>query len=440
MTRFRNGAVALLLLGLPFLGADRVEAKPKHTRLQDVFKTSPTIVVAKILDRLPDQKTYTAQVEVLQVLKGKLRPGKHRVPFEDLPYLVADDSEQVIFLDEKGVWRFTASPTNGRKKVGEGLLHLGGCHEKEGHYVSPGVLTLEQLQAYLKGKALVYRFRGEVFFPRRGKVAWAASPFSLTGSYEVGRKEGKVRGLPDRQGFLAQPEVTLFSWGESDIHLKFTRPSARPLTLHGKVHGVDPKTGELLVRFAVTSPQLLTEKAFKEYLADPKKGDCYTTFNLVCAPTKEHPRGRVLKLTLGKWTADQWDSIQVDGWGARTLQPFSTSYATRSIQSGSLALGRFPGADALPRTVLEEGGCADGVFRMTIKVAAREFLTFAFDLGEPAKGEDAFSWAVQNRLLYALYSKAVEGWVVRHDGKTARTVARFKVAFDSMGFNSLERD
>jgi hypothetical protein len=77
---------------------------------------------------------------------------------------------------------------------------------------------------------------------------------------------------------------------------------------------------------------------------------------------------------------------------------------------------------------------------MTAPGAAGEFLTFAFDLGEPVKDERAFPWAVQNRLLHALHGKAVQGWVVRHDAKTARTVARFKVAFDSVGFNRMERD
>ena len=63
----------------------------------------------------------------------------------------------------------------------------------------------------------------------------------------------------------------------------------RPLSLVGKVDGVDPKTGEMLVRFAVRTPQVLTRKAFEDYLADPKIAGPFTSSSWLARPPRTAP-------------------------------------------------------------------------------------------------------------------------------------------------------
>ncbi len=179
---------------------------PMHTTFEDMVKNSPTIAVAKLLD-VPDREHHTTVLEIRQVLKGTLKPGKHKVSFADFPELGSQDREFVAFLDEKLIWRFVAEPLDSRQPLDKAVLAVKGFYDWNAHWVFPGLVTLAQLKSYIKDRSIVYRFRGPIYFPQLGKTEWKASSLSISGSYDVTNKKVTVEGLPQNERFPAQPEV-----------------------------------------------------------------------------------------------------------------------------------------------------------------------------------------------------------------------------------------
>ncbi|HUE14406.1 MAG TPA: hypothetical protein VMR25_09605 [Planctomycetaceae bacterium] len=141
-------------------------AKPEHTSFKDMMDQSETIVVAALAEPLKPGSS-TVQLNVLQVLKGSLKPGKREVILRDDPCREA--RQFVVFLDKQGVWRFMAVPVFG-KPVAIDVLEVRGFSRVEVHYVTPGLVTLTQLKTYLKDKSLRYVFRGDLYFPQSGST------------------------------------------------------------------------------------------------------------------------------------------------------------------------------------------------------------------------------------------------------------------------------
>jgi hypothetical protein len=422
---------ALLLCLSPFGTADAT-AKPKGITFAALIEKSPTIVVAK-LTALPNRDKHRATLAVQQVLRGDLKPGAHEVGFEDFPF-VAANQELVAFLDDQNVWRFAATPVAGARTVDRAVLKLRGFYDYNAYVVVPGVVTLGQLQAYLKGQALTYHFRGDLYFPQHGEADWKAGTITLTGSYEAVTENTTVTGLPKPQGFQPQPKVTVGWWGEPAIELDFTG-AGRPLHLRGGVHGLDEKTGALLVRFAVTRPEVVTEADFRAYLADPLKGSSFTTFHLNCTSLKDKTP-RTLKLTMGKWLGNSWDSLQLEGWDPKPLHILSMQYYGPDVHYG----GRFyqAGENPFPKAVDQELDRKDGVLRLAAKTASGESLILAFRLGGSFHVEGPFTWSFRTELLYNLYRRDAQGTVYTSDGVNVTPVARFTTAFGAVGFNRRE--
>jgi hypothetical protein len=176
-----------------------------HTTFADMMKNSTTIAVAKLLEA--PNRTGSTTLDITQVLKGTLKPGKHKISFEAFPDLETKDREFVVFLDEKLIWRFVASPLDSQQPVDKAVLAVRGFCDDNAHWVSPGLVTLEQLETYIKVGSLVYRFRGAIYFPQPGKTDWKASSLSISGTYDVTNKKVTVTGLPQLEGFPAPPEV-----------------------------------------------------------------------------------------------------------------------------------------------------------------------------------------------------------------------------------------
>jgi hypothetical protein len=346
------------------------------------------------------------------------------------PRAVPKDHEFIAFLDEKLVWRFIASPAGGGKKVDRAVLEVAGFCDTNAHTVSPGVVTLEQLTAYLAGRPLVYRFRGPVFFPQLGKVEWKPHSTTITGSYTAIKEEARVEGLPRLKGFPEQPRVFVHTQDGACLDLRYTESSDRPLTFLGKVDGLDDKTGEMLVRFVVSMPELLTKEAFEEYLGDPQKRGCFSTFKLTCRPTNERHLEQVLSLSFGVVTEDR-SIMQLKGWDREPLKILVMECHGRTLEYGAHSqLGEKP----LPKEVEEELGRKDRLLRMATRTKSGEYLLLVFD-GGPTIGEYPFSWTFQSYFVYTLYSRPIRGKVVLCDGAVFKAVASFTTEFDSVGFN-----
>jgi hypothetical protein len=434
----RTFALIGLLCGFSFLFLETAWAKPKHATFEEMIEKSATIVVAKFLGEQPDEKKHTVHLEVTHVLKGGLKPGKHDISFEDQPHIGAKGAEVVAFLDKDLVWRFVASQLNEEHKVDQGVLQISGFYDSNAYFVTPGLVTLDQLKLYLKEGSLIYRFRGEVCFPEPGKTGWKPGSLVLSGTYDVVNMKANVKGLPNLKGFPAQPEVYIHSLDDSNLNLTYAGFLNRELKLVGKVRGVDRKTGEMEVRFAVSAPEVMTQKAFEEYLDDIDKGTCYYRFKLTCVPAKDSTIPKVVFLTMGKWTDGRSDSTRLEGLGKIPVNVFESSYNGPNRRSGSIEVGG-PASGPLPKTMVDEGAKEDWVLRMCVKTETGDFLSFGFQVGEPNQDDNGFEWFPMNRHLYTLYRNPVKGTITLHDGKTARTVATFTTTLDSVGFNRIEK-
>ena len=185
-------------------------------------------------------------------------------------------------------------------------------------------------------------------------------------------------------------------------------------------------------RFAVSSPVVLTQKAFEDYLADANKSACYYKVKLTCVPTKDSTIPKVVFLMM-EGDANPW----LVGIGKAPLYPFEISYHSATWNHSSTKIGD-PDSRDMPKTIGERRFGEHHGFRMTVKTEAGDWLTVRFQIGEPTnKDDDAFS--SENYLLYPLYRNQVKGTITLHDGETARQVATFTTALDSVGYNRNEK-
>jgi hypothetical protein len=410
-----------LWLGLLLAFPAPALAPPIETPFQDAVSKSEWIVVAKLAEKV-NADSHKVKLDVLRTLKGKLGLGVQEVKFADIPE--GGPGEFLAFLDKDRVWRFVAVPLHANT-IDQQVLAIRGFYDSNAHFVYPGLLTVEQLQTYLKDGSLVYRFDGSVYFPQPGKLPWKPSTLQLTGRYDVIKEKATVTGLPDLKGFPPQPEVFIEdTWNDAHVGLTYSRGNDRPLHLIGKVEGLDPKSGVMRTRFAVPAPEVLTEKSFRDYLADARRGPCYYTFRLTGAPTREHPKGRVFTLTL-----DQESGVigQIAGWGKKPLTITGMSFQSPTERSGSASA-------ELPKNVAKDLVAKDWVLQMTAPTDTGEYLILSFDLGKPKPNPDGFHWPFQNKLLYTLHSNPVRGTVQLHDGTKLTTLTTVSVALDSVAF------
>jgi hypothetical protein len=418
--------------------ANAASAKPRHATFEEALRQCPTVVVAKLLDE-PEWGDHTATLEVVRVLAGDMKPGRWHVAFWDSPRDIPKGAEFVAFLDTDRVWRFVASPIGGAKTVDGAVLAMRGFYDYNEYSVSPGLTSERQLKAYLKDGSLTYRFRGAVYFPQEGKAGWKAGSLTIAGSYDAARNIAKVQGLPKLEGFPAEPTVYVHSdeWETgANVDVDYSRHGNRPLELMGIVDGLDRKSGDMIVRFAVKRPEILTEKAFTDYLGDQDKGDCYSQFKLKCVPSGAKPMPRELTLTVGRWSGDDRGGIEIEGWDKEPLKVFAMAYCRPDVRSGSVSL---PLDNAIPKSVHQEMSRVDGVCRLAARAQSGECIILAFDPDGPLKGKSEFRWTFRSDLTYLIYSKELKGSVIQHDGTTPKTIASFTTTFGAVGFNRIEQ-
>lgn len=257
--------LALLLSIVSMTSPVQAWTKPKHATPKEVVERSATIAVAKFAEKNPNFAKRNQDLEILQILKGDLKTGKHRVPCEDQPRFANKVETFIVFLDKAKVWRFVADPLNG-KKLEDDLLVMDGFYDLNAYVVSPGLVTLEQLQKYLKDKTLNYRFRGAVYFPEAKEVAWKPGSLKIKGTYDAVTEVAQVEGLPELKGIVAQPEVYMSHWRNDEtpsLHLQYSRSTSRALILMGKVDGIDRKTGKFWFVLRLSHPKSLPKRPSK---------------------------------------------------------------------------------------------------------------------------------------------------------------------------------
>ena len=362
-------------------------------------------------------------------------PGRQTVKFEYANSPVEPNSSEVIvFLNEDKSWEFVAEPLHDRKEVAGSVLAMRGFFDFNAHFVGPGLITLDMLKKYLKDQVLEYRFRGQVYFPLQVKTEWAASTVTIQGTYDVVKEISDVRGLPDLKGFPEQPDVHVMSiYSRGNLDLIYSRSLKRQLEIMGLPQGVDPKTGEIIVHFAIKAPEFLSESALRDYLSDESKGGYWSSFKLPVV-NEGVEKDRILYLDLGKSTATKWDTMKLVGWDKEPIEILEIARCgpgDNSSRGGQF----YSGPSIMPRIVQKELDLHDGVFRLVTKAASGEFVMIAIEYEGPREPAGPFVWSFQEVLPNLLYTRKTKGKVFVTEGQILKSVGTFTPVFEKMGFN-----
>lgn len=404
---FRTFRSGLPFAAVLFLSASPAWAEIQVTKLTDVLAQSETIAIVRLLDLPGAGAPRKPRLNVLRVLKGHFGTGEQEVNFSEYEYPDRQPGEFVAFLDNDRKWRFTAAPVWG-KNVDSDLLLVYGFTYRDSHLVSPGLLSLAQLTAYLKTGRLDYSFSGPVWFPQHGKINWAPSDLRIEGTYDAVKNTAHVTGLGQLVGLPSEPSVNMaLRANQPSLRLTYSGRGNRQLEIRGGVEGLQ-RTGGLVARFAVTVPGVLTEATLKKYLADPRLGRCSYKFRLRCLATKDYP-----KLDLSLTLHGDFDD-RLEGWGGGPLE----------IDSAG------------PRETTE----SHWVLRVETMAREGRSVVLDFNLLTPTKAKDAHwwkmlgGWGLQSELLYGLNSAPVRGTLSLNDGKTLRAITSFSVDVDPVAF------
>lgn len=425
-----RATIAFVLLGMAWPTTGKIHAEPSETSFKDMFEQSATIVVARHLEDRPGKGEEKAfRVEVLEVLKGTFKLGKHAITLPEekrFNYPGKKAEEFVAFLDEDKVIQFMGTPVKG-DKVSDGLLRLNGARGLFAHFVTPGMATLEQVKTYLAKGTLLYRFQGEIFFPQLGKPAWKASTIAVTGTYDAVMGKTEVTGLPKLSDF-GEPHAYIAYWHDEGIEVAWRGEKKRTLALYGKLGAIDAKTGTMRVLFVLAQPLLLTQKAFEEFVADPLLAPPVYQFKLACAPAEGQALPKVLTLKIHE-SNEGFSSGEdrLTGYGDAPLPILQRSY---SFEGGSMHEGQIP-VNEPPKTIYEESIQRDNVLRVTAQTKTKDFLTLGFQIGGPALDENDTYWTLDNRLVYGVYrANGVQGTIRLHEPTGARTVGTFTATLE----------
>ncbi|MGC4005937.1 MAG: hypothetical protein QM811_23580 [Pirellulales bacterium] len=406
------------------------------TSFQDAVKKSPTIVVAKMTSA-PDPKTSTVMIDVAQVLKGTMGLGRHKVAFGAYPNVDVKAEEIVVFLDQDLSWNYVAVPLHGQKTVEKSVLALRGFYDFNAHIIDPGLITLDLLKGYLKDGTLIYRFRGNIFFPQLGKSDWKPSAIQITGRYDAVNEEVDVSGLPALVDFPKQPKIHVSSFNSpsGNFDLEYSRSRLRQLELTGFVASLDDKTCELIIRFAVSGPEIPTEAAFRDYLSDGRKRGITSKFELPCV--MEDGQKRVLFLEKGRCIDSGQEEMRLLGWDR---EPSKVLAMECHSPNGNVSIGHqdYIGPSPLPEIVDRELDRKDGIHRLVAKTESGEFVILALKFDGTLVPSGLFVWAFQDILPNLLYTRKAAGTIYVTKGDELRMLGTFVPEFASLGFSEKE--
>jgi hypothetical protein len=375
----------VLSLGILAWSAGTASAVPKHTAFKDVMAQSATIAVARFVNGPPVAgQSKVCSLELLDVLKGDIQPGRLNATFEDTPFVSPDYPEFIVFLDKDCVWRFVAVPIVKGGKVAETALDIHGFYNFNAHYVTPGLVTRKQLEKCIKTGTLVYTFRGPLYFPVKGETSWKPGTIEIEGTYDALKPGGTVKGLPPMMGLPAVPDFDVSCQFGAGVGLEFSGNDRR-LHLLGNVAGLDAKTDALQLKWFATAPDFLTQKDFESYLADPKQTGSYYRVTLQCKPVNDKEKPKTLTMKLG----ESGRTGHLEGWTDKPLAANGSSWTDKWIE-------------------------------YTVPLQAGEDLVVNVGYVPLPAGAEIMTWTFQNGLLYRLYSRDLTGLLLLRQNKEDR--------------------
>jgi hypothetical protein len=374
---------------------------------------------------------HRVELELVRILKGDVKPGKHKVTFTDRPWAPTDGSKFVAFFRKGLCWRFVARPLARDGALGDSVLSVGGFYDWNAYLVSPGLVTFNQIETYIKNRALQFTFRGPLYFPKRGQVPWERSPLELEVTYDAVTGRSAVKGLPDREGFPEHFEVGIGGFRSTEGRIRLT---CHPLEIGGEVHGLDHETGVMQTRFFVEEPDVTSREELETFLADPHLGSSYYRCKITLAPRPGDAHPKALTLTLNDTPGDGMGRLE--GWRDHPLVVERIEYKGPNFQSTALR-GNLP-----PRlAALLQDSDRETTYRFFLPLSGEDHLLLQFDIGPPPDGELIFGKRhdASRALLYTLLTGEVKGIASVYAHGDIKDEASFTASLDGTYFLKMDR-
>ncbi len=268
-------ALFAVIFGLAALSPTAARAEPSLSTLSAIERGSTLVAIVRFAGpAIPRATGYDFVVE--RALRGSATPSAtiHVNRSPDGHAYLSPGTRVVAFVDASGTWNAYASVLAG-PSLEDGVLRLQGFDDFDAHLVTPGVMTLAQLEASVRGAPVAWTFRGKVLL---------ATPSGLApSSIEVTARapSNAVAGMPRIAGFPS-PTVAVDSWGDPAVSITWNRDLGRPLVLEGTPVGKNAD-GSIAVEYRASYPGLLTEADFRRYLGDARLGHPYYTLRVEMA-------------------------------------------------------------------------------------------------------------------------------------------------------------
>jgi hypothetical protein len=252
----------LLLAIALLLGSSGVtSAAPMHTDFATIRKDATSVVLGTV----NISATGDITIDVDKVLRGPTVSGTIKVKPSPDGHIDVTGERVVAFLNASNELRWI-----GRKSAGAtietGVIQMKGFFDFNAHLVSPGMMTLKQLDALLSSGTLSQAIGITLAFPD-GHGGHKASSKKFTLVWDAIARKGSVPGFSG--ACLDLGSVYGFEWGSVELSFNDTctrKAGSRSLRLEGKPTGVDA-AGNITAELEPAGP-ILTEPEYDTFIAD----------------------------------------------------------------------------------------------------------------------------------------------------------------------------
>jgi hypothetical protein len=242
-----------------------------YSTFESVLQSAPTIVIAKYSSPPDGSNVETYELRVERTLRGVHRSRLKVKPSPNGRPLFEDGTRVVAFIDAMDRWIFYAT-TDAGPDLERGVLQVRGFREFNVHAVTPGVITLAQLEAHLAtGAPMSWTFRGPVMVlsPRGLVPSGIEIVATVPGDRVVGTTA--IASSP-------KPTITVGDGIFGAVEITWARELYHSLILEGVATGKAPD-GAITVQYRLRDVSL-TEAELRAYLADARRGHPYYVLEL----------------------------------------------------------------------------------------------------------------------------------------------------------------
>lgn len=270
MKRIAFVFICLLVLSLT------AQAESLIISLEELRDTAPNIVFATFkgaVDGSTDIWSASAyNLEVLQVIKGDLKPGIVEVNVGSGHATLQPGQQLICFLTEDLRFSWCAAPLGFNPDPMQDLWKIRGFYDFNAYIVTKCTLSLPVMRAFfLDRRYLPYRIEGPICFfdPLSRSMKPSAYEFQI----EVGNgKVARVQSNLPLHDFANQNWAKAIGdcWGATPFMRLESPKNGRHLEISAEIVGLDHQTGTYQCRFWTTGPAFYQEQTLLTFLADSK--------------------------------------------------------------------------------------------------------------------------------------------------------------------------